>query len=972
MWGLIRHVLLNVCCRHGLAIVQSRGVIMIALAGQSNLPSFRKKLSHRKLALAIVLVACSAVAQAGKITSTEAAGGADGFGGWNLDNVEITVNGTQGSVGDPATSWFDELTGAYNFAPDSDNSYQAVVSDDVFGTTVMGYALAKDWPIGEPSGIKIVNDDFDVKEGKPTNCVMSTSYLDDHFLDTDEPLPVLCSGPFQSHKRYKLAMLPTTIDGGSSDSVDMVFNVEAEDGSRDYQIFQKINNWTDSRLEGFTIEIGFGTGADFELASGIADVGVANLSLSVPTSVWTAKQLANFSAGLFGPIDDKHDRPAGYFDPVDRAGYFIDEYPVESGVTDSLHATTPLGSDYADLPAGANALANQFGNWIPNTMLPYGIFFDDDGDPTTDAELKYWYGYNPAIGSLGWMTGAASGFSAVDGATIVALGPDPLYTMAPIDDLVNIGLNYIVTVGDVSNFPDLQFTIRITPTKESSGQADPTYVGVLPVPSLGFGSPDGIVAITPEPTFAIGTSLVASVSDANAILNAPVEVVISTDGGVASQTLSLIEQGVGRGIFTATVPSEFSDVAVGSTVTLTYTDADIGDGSTVVKTADTLAVADVNSSIIQYTAAAFSADEGDGIVSVTVERIGSTADEATVEYSTEYNTAVGNEDYEPITGSLTFAVGETNQTIEIVLIDDVVHEDDEFFNVILSNVQGGALLGNIDNAEVTIRDNDPITIQLASAVYAADENNVSVLLTVERNGGFETASVDYATSDGTAVAGSDYTAVAGVFNFAEGEVSKTIEVLLIDDLVHEDDESFIVTLSNVSAGAILGVTDSSIVTVADDDPIVVQFRDASYTAAEDSGNVVVTVDRSSSLGALTVDYATVATGAFSDVDFAAAAGTLTFADGESSKEIQLSILEDTIVEADETFSVILSNVQVGAVIGAQDTAVITITDNDVAVRVSSGSSGGGGGAINPLFLLMMVLLAFLLASRRHQQKVAIH
>ncbi|MEH6909697.1 MAG: choice-of-anchor F family protein [Oceanicoccus sp.] len=942
---------------------------MVVLKEQLNLLSLKKNVSNRKLALATVLVACSAVTHAGKITSTVAAGGAEGFGGWNLDNIEVTVNGTQGNVGDLATSWFDEVTGAYSFAPNSDYSYQAVVSDNQ--ATVMGYALAKDWPVGEPAGIKIVNDDFDVKEGRPTNCVMSTSYLDDHFLDTAEPLQVICSGPFQSHKRYKLAMLPTTVDGALSEGVDMVFNVEAEEGSRDYQIFQKINNWTDVRLEGFTIEIGFGIGDGFELASDAVDVGVDNLSIAVPESVWSAKQLATFSAGLFGPIDEKHDRPAGYFDPTDRAGFFIDEYPVESGVTDSLHATTTLGSDYADMPAGANAAANQFGTWIPNTMLPYGVFFDDDGDPATDAELKYWYGYNPTLGALGWMTGAASGFLAVDGALITALGTDLLYTMGPIDDLVNVGLNYLVTVGDVSNFPDSQFTIRITPTKDASNQPDPTYVGVLPVPSLGFDSSDGIVSITPEPTFAIGTSLIARVADVD--VSGTVDVLISTDGGVADQTVTLIEQGDGRAVFTGAVPVEFSQVALGSTVTLTYTDLNDGNGNNnVVKTAVTLAVADVNFGIIQFTAAAFSTAEGDGTVSVTVERIGSTVDEATVEYSTQYNTAVGNEDYEAITGSLTFAVGETSQTIDIVLIDDALHEDDESFNVILSNVQGGAVLGNVNNTAVTISDDDPIIVQLSSATYAAVEDGGSVMLTVERNGGFETASVDYATSDNTAIGGSDYTAVAGSFSFAEGEVSKTIEVMLIDDLIHEDDESFVVALGNVSVGASLGTIDSSIVTIADNDPIIVQFRDANYTVTEEGGSVVIAVDRSNSLGAFTVDYTTVAVSAVSDTDFVAATGTLTFADGESSKEIEISILEDTIVEADETFSVTLSSVQVGAVIGVPDTTVITITDNDVAVRTTSGgSSSSGGGAINPLFLLMMVSLGFLLASRRKQKVVTI-
>ena len=48
----------------------------------------------------------------------------------------------------------------------------------------MAYVLAQSWPAGEPAGIKIVNDDLKVKDGKPTNCVISTAYLENHFLDT--------------------------------------------------------------------------------------------------------------------------------------------------------------------------------------------------------------------------------------------------------------------------------------------------------------------------------------------------------------------------------------------------------------------------------------------------------------------------------------------------------------------------------------------------------------------------------------------------------------------------------------------------------------------------------------------------------------------------------------------------------------------------------------------------------------------
>ncbi|MFW5443178.1 MAG: choice-of-anchor F family protein [Methylococcaceae bacterium] len=544
-------------------------------------------------------------AQAGKIVSEPSgtvapnAPGfeAKGFGGWNLDNVLIDLSGTN--------STYDETDGSYFFdLTDTDFTYQGNVSDD-FGTT-MGYVLAKDWPVGEPSGIKIVNDDLLVKVPKPQNCIMATSYLEEHFLDSTDPRQVLCSGPFQSHKRYKLAMLPSTVVGGagSEEGIDLVFNVETDGGSRDYQVFQKINNWTDGRLEGFTIQVGFGIGSAFIPASQVEGVGVENLSLSVPAAIWASDQVANFSAGLFGPADPKHDRPPGFYDMTTSAGFEIVEFPNLSGETDTLTSGATLGSDYAEVPAGAN---NQFGPWLPDTMLPNGVFWDDDGNPETDAQLLAWYGCNPALDevnsacALGWMAGAADGFAEVPAATIIGWGENLEYTQGEIDDLVNVGLNYVVTIGDVTNFTGNTFTIRITPKAESSVTPPPPYVvdgePVTPVPSLEFVSSDGVVTISPSPEFMIGEILTARVGDAD--LNGDpeaideVNVTISATG-LSDETLTLLEQGENRGVFAATLPEAFSNVAVDAVVSVTYTDALDGLGGVdVIKTAETTATDEI-------------------------------------------------------------------------------------------------------------------------------------------------------------------------------------------------------------------------------------------------------------------------------------------------------------------------------------------------------------------------------------------
>jgi hypothetical protein len=528
-----------------------------------------------RTALAIAIAGLALSAQAGKITSVPTLNGTPGFGGWNLANVQVVLNGTQGAIGSTG-SWFDPATGDYNFAADSDFSYESRVFDD--SSALMGIVLAKDWPIGEPSGVKIVNDDPNVKNGKPANCIMSTSYLKGNYLDSADPKQVICSSPFQTHKRYKVAMLPSTVDGVGSESVDMVFNVEPEMGTRDYQVFQKINNWTDGRLQGFKVEVGFGVGGAFVSAAD-AGVDLTNLNIAVPSDLWSTTQLATFSAGLFGP-EDKHTGEVGFFDPNKRAGFLIDEYVVGAQpLTDTLTATTPLSSNYPDVPAGAGAAANQFGPWLPNNMLPYGIFFDDDGNPDTDAALVAWYGWNPAIGGLGWMRGALDSFAAISAPDIQAMGANLTYTSALIDDLVNIGLNYLVRVGDVSTFPasaNNTFTIRVTPTRDTSGTGVPAYVGQTPDPLLLYASSDASVLLQPETTFAIGSLLTARVGDADLnqdpAVAEEVTVSISSSSGL-SDTLTLVEQGVNRGVFAAILPESYSNVTAGTVVTMAYFDA---------------------------------------------------------------------------------------------------------------------------------------------------------------------------------------------------------------------------------------------------------------------------------------------------------------------------------------------------------------------------------------------------------------
>jgi len=133
-------------------------------------------------------------ATAGHIVTDTASGFAPnkqyGFGGWDLSNVDVKIV----NINDPHYN-----VGSFN---KTDGTYTAMTYGLSFESDISGRGRlhGKDWPIGEPTGIKIIHDDLSVHNGKPENCIMTTSYLSSGYLNSAMPIPNTCSGPFQSHK----------------------------------------------------------------------------------------------------------------------------------------------------------------------------------------------------------------------------------------------------------------------------------------------------------------------------------------------------------------------------------------------------------------------------------------------------------------------------------------------------------------------------------------------------------------------------------------------------------------------------------------------------------------------------------------------------------------------------------------------------------------------------------------------------
>ena len=163
-----------------------------------------------------------------------------------------------------------------------------------------------------------------------------------------------------------------------------------------------------------------------------------------------------------------------------------------------------------------------------------------------------------------------------------------------------------------------------------------------------------------------------------------------------------------------------------------------------------------------------------------------------------------------------------------------------------------------------------------------------------------------------------------------GATSTLFSVMIEDDALDEDDETFTVTLSGASASAQLASDPTAKGTIVDDDdPPTLSVGDATATEG-DPAEFTVTLSAVSGRD-VTVDWATsVETGdtATSDTDFTAASGTLTIPAGNETGTVMVVTVEDTTVEDDETFTVTLSNATNAAISDA--TATGTITNDDAA------------------------------------------
>ncbi len=347
-----------------------------------------------------------------------------------------------------------------------------------------------------------------------------------------------------------------------------------------------------------------------------------------------------------------------------------------------------------------------------------------------------------------------------------------------------------------------------------------------------------------------------------------------------------------------------------STATVTMTDSD---------TTPSITIADVPAS------------EADANVTFTVTLSNPSESTITVDYATSDGTATAGVDYTAVSGTATILAGNLTTTIDVPILGDTTFESDETVNITLTSPVNATISDGTAVGTITNDDPAPSASIDDPSVAEVDAGTSVLLFTVTlSNPSVNTVTVNYASSDGTATAPDDYTAVSGTLTFDPGVVSQTINVLVASDLIDEGDETVVMTLSD---GTITDGSGTGTI-VDDDDPPVISIDDAG-AGEGDVGSTpatfLVTLSHPSAF-AITVDYATGGGTATPGTDYTATSGTLTFAPLETSKPLPVSVLGDEITEPNETFEVTLSNPTMASILDG--TGLGTITDDEAAPAIS--------------------------------------
>ncbi len=300
-----------------------------------------------------------------------------------------------------------------------------------------------------------------------------------------------------------------------------------------------------------------------------------------------------------------------------------------------------------------------------------------------------------------------------------------------------------------------------------------------------------------------------------------------------------------------------------------------------------------------------------------------------VDYTTADGTALSGSDYQATVGTLTIPAGQLSGTIRVPVFGDTIEEADETFlvnlanpvNAIIRDAQGQGTIVNDEQPRLTI---DDVVVQEGNA----GSSDAVFTVTLSRANPQAAVQVDFATSDGTATAGSDYTAVAGTMAIPAGQLTGTIRVPILGDGVVEPDETFFVDLNRPVNALILDGQGKGTIMNDDVAPPTLSIDDVRVVEGNAGlTRATFTVTLSRAIDQVVKFHFAVSDGtATLGEDFGNSSGDNLIQAGQTTVTLNVSVKGDTLVEPDETFFMTLSNPQNAALL--RDMGIGTIVNDD--------------------------------------------
>uniref|UniRef100_UPI00262B90E6 Calx-beta domain-containing protein n=1 Tax=uncultured Cocleimonas sp. TaxID=1051587 RepID=UPI00262B90E6 len=530
--------------------------------------------------------------------------------------------------------------------------------------------------------------------------------------------------------------------------------------------------------------------------------------------------------------------------------------------------------------------------------------------------------------------------------------PVTLSTPSSVDTVIDIVTStgtagtddYTVTTTTVT-IPAGQTTVNVVipVTDDSIDEPNETFSvnGTVTSGNTANTDPSGTVTITDNdaaPTVTIGD---VSTSEDSGTVTVPVSIdivssvdtvidIVTATGAAGStdytETTTTVTIPAGETTVDVTIPviddsidEPSEDFSVNGTVTSGNT-ANTDPSGTVTITdndaAPTVTIGDVSTS----------EDSGTVTVPVNIDIVSSV--DTVIDITTSTGTA-GTSDYTETTTTVTIPAGETTVDVTIPVIDDSIDEPSEDFSV-----NGTVTSGNTANTDpsgtVTITDNDAApTVTIGDVSTSEDSGTVTVPVSIDIVSSVDTV-IDITTSTGTAGT-SDYTETTTTVTIPAGQTTVDVTIPVTDDSIDEPSEDFSVN-GTVTSGNTANTDPSGTVTITDNDAApTVAIGDV--TTAEDSVTVTVpvSIDVVSSVDTV-IDIVT-ATGTAGSADYTETTTTVTIPAGETTVNVTIPVIDDSIDEPNETFSV-NGTVTSGNTANSDPSGTVTITDNDAALIVA--------------------------------------